>query len=48
MYTLTVWAGLSSIVVFRDIPNTLAIAGMALVVASGLAVILLEGRTKTA
>lgn len=48
MYTLTVWAGLSSIVVFRDIPNTLAIAGMALVVVSGLAVILLEGRARAA
>lgn len=48
MYTLTVWAGLSSVVVFRDFPNSLAIAGMALVVASGLAVILLEGRAKAA
>jgi drug/metabolite transporter (DMT)-like permease len=46
MYTLTVWAGLSSVIVFNDIPNALAIAGMALVVASGLAVVLIDGRTK--
>ncbi len=46
MYTLTVWAGLSSIFVFGDFPNLLAIAGMALIVATGLGVVLTEGRGK--
>lgn len=46
MYTLTVWAGLSSFFVFKDVPNMLAIAGMALVVATGLGVVLTEGRRK--
>lgn len=46
MYTLTVWAVLLSVVLFGDIPNALAIAGMMLVVVAGLAIILLDGRQR--
>lgn len=45
-YSFTIWAVLSGYFVFSDIPNAPALAGMALIVASGLAVILLEGRTR--
>lgn len=44
MYTLTIWAVLSSVVLFGDIPNQLAIAGMALVALAGLAIIWFDGR----
>ena len=43
-YSVMIWAGLSGILVFGQFPNALAIAGMALIMASGLAIILLEGR----
>jgi drug/metabolite transporter (DMT)-like permease len=46
MYTLTIWAVLSSVVLFGDIPNDLAIAGMALVALAGLAIIFLDGRQR--
>jgi drug/metabolite transporter (DMT)-like permease len=46
MYTLTIWAVLSSVVLFGDIPNTLAIIGMGLVVVAGLSTILFEGRQR--
>lgn len=46
MYTLTIWAVLSSVLVFGDIPNQLAIAGMALVALAGLAIIWLDGRQR--
>ena len=46
MYTLTIWAVLSGLVVFGDIPNTLAIAGMVLVTLAGLAIIWLDGRQR--
>ncbi len=48
MYTLTVWAVFWSVVLFGDIPNTLAIAGMSLVVVAGLSIILLDGRRRRA
>jgi drug/metabolite transporter (DMT)-like permease len=41
-----VWAGLSGLIVFGEVPNTLAIAGMLLILAAGLAVVLLDGRTR--
>lgn len=44
MYTLTIWAVLSGVVLFGDIPNTLAIAGMGLVVLAGLLIIFLDRR----
>ena len=48
MYTLTIWAVLSGLVLFGEIPNTLAIAGMVLVAVAGLAIIFLDGRQRRA
>ena len=48
MYTLTIWAVLSSVILFGDIPNDLAIAGMVLVALAGLAVIWFDGRQRRA
>ena len=48
MYTLTIWAVLSGIVLFGDIPNSLAILGMLLVGLAGLAIIWLDGRQRRA
>ena len=45
-YAFMLWAALSGILVFGQYPNTLAIAGMALIMAAGLAVVFLEGRTR--
>jgi hypothetical protein len=38
---------LTLLVVFGDVPNRLAIAGMAVVMLAGLLIVLLEGRTRT-
>lgn len=46
-YSLLIWAGLSSLLVFGDVPNALAITGMLLIIVSGLAIVFLEGRSKT-
>ncbi|MFM8747507.1 MAG: DMT family transporter [Aestuariivirga sp.] len=46
MYSLTIWAVLSGLVLFGEIPNALAIAGMALISATGLAIIWLDGRQR--
>jgi drug/metabolite transporter (DMT)-like permease len=48
MYSLTIWAVLAGIVLFNDIPNALAFAGMGLVVLAGLAIIYLDGRQRPA
>jgi drug/metabolite transporter (DMT)-like permease len=48
MYTLTIWAVLSGLILFGEVPNTLAIAGMALVALAGLAIIWLDGRERKA
>ena len=48
MYSLTLWAVLAGVVLFGDIPNTLAIAGMALVVLAGLLIIYVDGRRRPA
>jgi drug/metabolite transporter (DMT)-like permease len=45
-YAFMIWAGLSGILVFSQFPNALAIAGMGLIMAAGLAVVFLEGRTR--
>lgn len=45
-YSFMLWAGLSGLVVFGEVPNTLALAGMVLILLAGLAVVLLEGRTR--
>ena len=46
MYTLTIWAVLSSVMLFGDIPNELAIAGMVLVALAGLAIIWFDERQR--
>jgi len=43
-YAFMIWAALSGILVFGQFPDVLAIAGMALIMAAGLAVVFLEGR----
>lgn len=45
-YSFMIWAGLSGLFVFGDVPNALALAGMGLILLAGLAVVLLEGRTR--
>lgn len=45
-YTFTVWAVISGLLVFRELPNTLAIGGILLVVASGLTIVMLDGRKR--
>jgi drug/metabolite transporter (DMT)-like permease len=45
-YTFTLWAMLSGLIVFGDIPNWLSILGIALILISGLASIALDQRTK--
>jgi len=45
-YFFTLWAVISGLVVFNQFPNLLAIAGIALVVASGLTVVLLDNRKR--
>jgi drug/metabolite transporter (DMT)-like permease len=45
-YCFTVWAVISGVVVFGHLPNPLAIAGILLVVASGLAIVLLDERKR--
>ncbi len=46
MYTLTIWAVLSGVILFGDIPNQLAVGGMVLVALAGLAIIWLDGRQR--
>ena len=48
MYSLILWAVLSSVVLFGDIPNALAVAGMALIIAAGLLVFYFDSRQKLA
>lgn len=45
-YAFTIWAVISGYVIFNTVPNSLALAGMGLILAAGLGVILLEGRTR--
>jgi drug/metabolite transporter (DMT)-like permease len=44
MYSLTVWAVTFGIVFFGDIPNPMAFAGMAIIVAAGLMIIWLDAQ----
>ena len=46
MYTLTLWAVLAGVILFNDVPNGLAIAGMALIVLAGLLVLYLDWRQR--
>jgi drug/metabolite transporter (DMT)-like permease len=45
-YSFMIWAGLSGLLIFNEVPNALAIAGMALIMLAGLAVIALENRAR--
>jgi drug/metabolite transporter (DMT)-like permease len=45
-YTFSVWAVVSGLVVFGQFPNTLAVLGILLVVASGLTIVLLDERKR--
>jgi drug/metabolite transporter (DMT)-like permease len=45
-YTFTLWAVLSGLVVFNELPNMLALCGIALVVAAGLAIVMLDERRR--
>lgn len=46
MYTLTIWAVFSGLILFGDVPNLLAVSGMVLVALAGLAIIWLDGRQR--
>lgn len=45
-YMFSVWALISGIVVFGTFPNAMAISGIALILASGLAIVLLDSRKR--
>jgi drug/metabolite transporter (DMT)-like permease len=45
-YCFTLWAVISGLLVFGHLPNALAIGGIVLVVASGLAIVLLDERKR--
>ena len=45
-YTFTLWAVLSGLIVFKDIPNGFSIVGIVFILASGLASVALDQRTK--
>ena len=45
-YCFTVWAVISGLVVFQQFPNAMALAGILMVVASGLTIVLLDGRRR--
>jgi drug/metabolite transporter (DMT)-like permease len=48
MYSLTLWAVLAGAVVFGDIPNHLAIAGIALIMLAGIMIFYVDGRSRSA
>ena len=43
-YSFAIWAVLSGLFVFGALPNALALAGIAIIVASGVAIVLLDQR----
>ena len=45
-YTFSVWAVISGLVVFHEFPNTLAVLGILVIVASGLAIVMLDRRRR--
>jgi drug/metabolite transporter (DMT)-like permease len=45
-YSFAVWAVLSGVIVFHELPNPLALVGIAAIVASGLGIILIDRRKK--
>jgi drug/metabolite transporter (DMT)-like permease len=46
IYSFTIWAVISQLVVFGDVPGPLAFSGIVLIVASGLAIATLDGRRR--
>ena len=46
-YSFAVWAMLSGLVVFGELPNALALIGIAAILASGLGIILIDRRNRT-
>jgi drug/metabolite transporter (DMT)-like permease len=46
IYTFAVWAVISGIVVFGSLPNPLALAGIVLIIGSGVTVALLDDRKR--
>jgi drug/metabolite transporter (DMT)-like permease len=47
-YTFVVWAVVAGLVIFGEIPNPLALAGIATIVASGLGIVLMDRRRAVA
>ncbi len=45
-YCFTVWAVVSGAIVFGEFPDLVSLAGMALIVASGLAIVIVDGRRR--
>ena len=45
-YCFTVWAVISGVAVFGELPNALALVGMMLVIGSGLAIVLIDERKR--
>lgn len=45
-YTFTLWAMLSGLVLFGDVPNAIGLAGIALIVVCGVAVVMLDERQR--
>ena len=45
-YTFTLWAVISGVIVFSELPNVLALCGIALVVAAGLTIVMLDERRR--
>ena len=45
-YTFTIWAVISGVMVFGHLPTPVAIGGIALILASGVAAVLLDGRLR--
>lgn len=43
-YTGTIWALIAGVVAFGTLPNALALAGIAVILASGIAVVIMDGR----
>ena len=45
-YCFMLWAGVSGLLLFNEVPNSLAVGGMALILLAGLGVVIIEGRTR--
>jgi drug/metabolite transporter (DMT)-like permease len=47
-YCFTVWAVISGIIIFGVVPDILSLVGMGLIVTSGLAIVIIDGRRRAA